>query len=324
MTEPSRIFRSLLRTMLPVILLLSLGGVRGSAQRDTPSPPQRQRKSLYNPPYPNDPVQPFRIIGNIYYVGMANYTSFLITTPEGHILLDTAVDSMAPIIRKNIEQLGFHLPDIKIILQAHAHVDHVGGLAAFKELTGAKVLVMAQDASVLADGGQSDFRGDGSVIWKPVRADQTFHDGEKVRLGGVTLAAHLTAGHTKGCTTWSAVAEENGRKYNVVFVCSMRVNENIPLVGNTKYPGVAEDFARGFKTLKSLPCDVFLASHGYMFNLEEKRKRWEQGARPNPFLDPEGYRAHVADYENAFLDQLQKERGGAPSPGSAPSGRGGV
>ena len=277
--------------------------------------PRRPRKKLYNPPYPNGPIKPFRIIGNIYYVGMQNNTSFLITTKDGIILLDTMDEPLVPNLRKNIEQLGFHLTDIKVILQAHAHIDHIGGLATMKNLTGAKVLVMEQDAEVLADGGVTEFRSDGRLLWKPVKADKIIHDGEKVRLGDVTMVAHLTAGHTKGCTTWTTVTEDNGHKYNVVFVCSNRMNVGVPLVGNKKYPNIAEDFANGFKTLKSLPCEVFLASHAYMFHLEEKLKRLEQGASPNPFIDPQGYREYVADYKTAFEDQLQSEKAGGPPVG---------
>ncbi|MBI2815399.1 MAG: subclass B3 metallo-beta-lactamase [Acidobacteria bacterium] len=211
-----------------------------------------RRSVVGNPPYPNGPVKPFRIIGNIYYVGLQSQTSFLITTPEGHILLDTMTDPEAPVVRKGVEELGFKLKDIKILLQAHAHVDHVGGLAKMKEITAGKVLVMAQDESVLADGGKTDFRGNGKVIWTPVRADKVIHDGEKVTLGGVTMTAHLTAGHTKGCTTWTSVAEENGKKYNVVFVCSNRINDGVPFINNAKYPRIAEDFEQAFKALKTL------------------------------------------------------------------------
>ena len=298
--------------MWTAILLLFLAGACGYEQTATTSQPQRPRKQLYNPPYSNEPVEPFRIIDNVYYVGRENYTSFLITTPEGHFLLDTMVEETVPNLSENIEQLGFQLEDIKIILQAHAHRDHVGGLAKMKELTGAEVLVMAEDAAVLADGGKSDFRGDGSVIWEPVRADKTLHDGEQVQLGGVTMVAHLTAGHSKGCTAWSTVAEENGREYNVVFVCSNRVNERVPLIGNTKYPSIAEDFAGGFETLKSLPADVFLASHGFMFNMEEKLQRLQQGTLANPFIDPQGFQEYIADYEQEFLYRLQEEQKAAP------------
>lgn len=313
MNESSRISRSLARTILPAIILVLLGGAHGSAQTgERRAQPESSPRGQYI-------VKPFRIIGNIYYVGLSDNTSFLIATPQGHILLDPTYAAAVPYISKNIDQLGFHLKDVKIIIQAHAHVDHVEGLAAFKKLTGAKVLVMGQDAEVLADGGKTDFRGDGRVYWTPVRADKILHDGEAVRLGGVTMEAHLTAGHSKGCTTWSTVAEENGRKYNVVFVCSMRMNTEIPLVGNTKYPTIADDFANAFQTLKNLPCDVFLVSHGNMFNMEEKIKRLEQDAGTNPFIDPEGYRLFIAKYEKAFLDQLQKERAGGPPNSVSPA-----
>lgn len=313
MTELSRIYRSLARTILPAIILVLLRGAWGSAQTgERRAPPESAPRGQYI-------LKPFRIIGNIYYVGLSDNTSFLITTPQGHILLDPTYAAAVPYISKSIEQLGFHMKDIKIIIQAHAHVDHVEGLAAFKKLTGAKVLVMGQDAEVLADGGKTDFRGDGRVAWPPVRADNILHDREKVQLGGVTMVAHLTAGHSKGCTTWSTVAEENGRKYNVVFICSMRMNTGIPLVGNTKYPTIADDFAKSFQTLKNLACDVFLVSHGNMFNMAEKIKRREQGAGTNPFLDPKGYRLFIAKYEQAFFDQLEKERAGGPPNSVSPA-----
>ena len=306
----SSIRTTLLRTMLPAMAFLFLAGACGYEQTATESQPERPRRQLYNPPYSNEPVEPFRIIDNVYYVGRETYSSFLMTPPEVHFLLDTMVEETVPNLSENIEKLGFDLKDIQFILQAHAHRDHVGGIAKMKELTGAQVLVMAQDEAVLADGGTSDFRGDGSVIWAPVQADQTLHDGEQVQLGGVTMVAHLTPGHTKGCTAWSTVAEENGREYNVVFVCSNRVSGGVPLLENTQYPNIAEDYASGFQTLKSLPCDVFLASHGFMFNLEEKLERLQQGAEQNPFIDPQGYQDYIADYEQAFLDALQEEQAG--------------
>ena len=300
----SRMGRLLTYGITLAILTVMLGTKQGIAQNSVGKPPlQGQRHGQYT-------IKPFRIIGNVYSVGLSNNTSYLITTSQGNILIDPTIEPAVGDIRKNIEQLGFNLKDIKIILQSHAHGDHIGGLAQFKELTGAKVMAMAQDADVLADGGKSDFRG--GEHWTPVRADKVLHDGEKVQLGGVTMVAHLTAGHTKGCTTWSTVAEENGKKYNVVFVCSVRMNTGIPLVGNTKYPNIAGDFENAFATLKKLPCDVFLVSHADMFNMEEKIKRLEQGVVTNPFIDPQGYRAFLAESEKAFRDQLQKERAGGP------------
>jgi metallo-beta-lactamase class B len=249
-------------------------------------------------------VKPFRIIGNIYYVGFSNNTSFLITTPQGHILLDPTFESSVPQVAKNIAQLGFKVKDVKILLNAHAHSDHVEGLAAMKKLTGAKVLVMDGDAPVMADGGVSDFRSDGRRLWTPVRADQILHDGEQVRLGNVSLVAHKTAGHTQGCTTWTTVVEESGRKYNVVFVCSLGLNQGVPLLGNEKYPAIAEDYYRSFQLLRSLPCDVFLASHAAFFGLREKMQLREEGKSPNPFIDPQGYRSYIDAAYQAYQDAL--------------------
>jgi metallo-beta-lactamase class B len=315
------------------VLLFLCAAASGHSQSDGGKLLPPPTKKIYTPPYPNNPVKPFQILGNIYYVGMTNYTSFLITTPAGHFLLDTEGEEFVPGIRKNIESLGFQLKDIKFLLTTHAHSDHVGGLAALKGLTGGKVAVMAQDAealatgreepgtedsaevpvmaqdaSVLADGGTSDFRSDGRQLWKPVKADRILNDGDTITLGGMTMVAHLTAGHTKGCTAWSTVAEENGKKYNVVFICSNRLNDNIPIDNNPKYPTMVSDFTKGFETLKKLPCDVFLASHAYMFDMEGKRKQQEAGATPNPFIDPEGYRTYIADYEYDFRYRLQQER----------------
>ena len=255
-------------------------------------------------------VKPFHIISNVYYVGLSNNSIFLITTPGGHFLLDQGFESTAPYIANSIEQLGFHVKDIKYLIQAHAHVDHIDGLAAFKRLTGAKVLVMAQDAQVLADGGKSDFHNDGSLIWEPVKADQILHDGDRIPFGGMTMVAHLTPGHTKGCTTWSTTVEEDGRRYNVVFVCGMRVIDGVPLIGNQKYPNIADDYKKGFETLKGLACDVFLSSHERYARVLEKMNQSRNGAGSNPFIDPQGYRAYIETTERAFLGALARERNG--------------
>ena len=301
-------------TALSMVLVL-LAGAMGCSQAETPEtaellPPPT--KVLYDPPLANDPVEPFKIIGNIYYIGQTNYSAYLITTPEGHILLDTMVEETVQEQRANIEKLGFNVEDIKIILQAHAHRDHVGGLALFKEMTGAEILVMAEDAEVLADGGVSDFRGDGSVIWTPIRADRLLRDGEEVTLGGVTMTAHRTAGHSKGCTAWSWTVEENGAAYDVLFFCSNRVNRAVPMIDNPDYPTLAQDFAAGFAQLKTLPCDVFLASHGFMFYMEEKLAAREQTPDTNPFIDPEGCRTYITDWEYEFQYLLQQSRLGLP------------
>ena len=291
---------SLYRTLLAGVVLFFTSGLWVSAQTPADTGPDS--------PYRTQRSEPFRIIGNIYYVGdTLHLTTYLITTPEGHILIDTGYEESVPGIRENIEKLGFQVKDVKLMISSHAHHDHIGGHALMKEVTGATVLATAADAEVIETGGKADFRDTG--LWKPAKVDRTIQDGEPVTLGGITLMPHLTPGHTKGCTTWTMEVEEGGRKYNVVFVCGVRVNTGLPLVGNPKYPNSVEDFTRSFETLKSLPCDVFLGAHGYWFGVQEKLKRREQGAGVNPFIDPEGYRAYIANYERAFLDQLSAERG---------------
>jgi metallo-beta-lactamase class B len=256
------------------------------------------------------PFAPFRVIGNIQYVGSSNAGSFLITTPEGHILIDTGYPRTESWVRESIEKLGFRVGDIKIILNTHAHADHVGGHAQFKEWTGAKILTSEADRPVIEDGGRSDFRSDGRELWKPLTVDGTVRDGEEIRLGGVTLVAHLTPGHTRGNTTWTMTVDEGSRKYNVVFVGSMGLNRGVPLVGNLKYPRIAEDYAKAFAVLKRLPCDVFFAFHAAHYNLEEKKRRLDERVTPNPFVDAPALRAYIEKNERAFLDQLEKERGG--------------
>ena len=304
-----RTSRLLIQSVLLAAILVSLFQARVLAQRE-----QAQKGPLYG----QFTIKPFKVVGNIYSVGLSNNTSWLITTPQGHFLLDPTIAEGPPEIRKNIEQLGFKVTDIKIILQSHAHSDHVAGVPAMKQMTGAKVVAMAEDVRILEDGGKSDYRGDGRQTFTPIHPDQVIHDGEKVQLGGVTMVAHLTPGHTPGCTTWSTVAEENGKKYNVLFNCSVRMNPRQALIGNEKYPGLADDFARAFKTLKSLPCDMMLASHASMFDMAEKIQRMGQNPGSNPFIDPAFCRSFIALYEKAYTDELAKERAGGgvytPSP----------
>jgi len=270
-------------------------------------------RKIYNPPYPNNDVKPFKIVGNVYYVGLTNFASFLIATPEGLILIDTMDHEFVPQLKKHITDLGFKVSDIKILLQAHAHVDHVGGLAELKKETGATVYVMAEDAQQLADGGASDFRNfDGKPLWAPVKADKLLKDGDRVTLGGSTLTALLTPGHTKGCTTWTIDTMDAGKKYSVVFACSQRLNDGVHLVNNPKYPNAAADFSKGFAKLKSLHPDVWVASHAFMFDLEGKLARMKPGA-PNPFVDREGFQQYVKDYEHEYLYSLQEEKAGRPA-----------
>jgi metallo-beta-lactamase class B len=262
------------------------------------------------------PTKPFNVIGNIYYVGVTDPSgkgtqdsvAYLITTPEGHILLDTQYDETVPLIRDNVQKLGFRIQDVKIMINSHAHTDHMAGHFRMKELTGAEVVISEKDAIVLADGGVTDFRSDGRQLWKPMKADRIIQDGDTVSLGGVTLTAHLTPGHTKGCTTWTMVTRDGGRDYNVVIACGVRAQQNVPLLGNRKYPEIADDFHGSFATLRRLPCDVFLGVHGSWFNLADKAKRREQASGPNPFINPAEFKEYIATFEKAYLDQLLAER----------------
>jgi metallo-beta-lactamase class B len=258
----------------------------------------------------NSPFKPFRLIGNIHYVGASGISSFLITTPEGHILIDTGFEMTVPRIRKSVTKLGFKLTDIKIILNSHAHLDHAGGHALMQELTGARILMSEADAALLASGGTNDFTpySKEMIGYRPAKADRILHDGDQVTLGGVTVTCHLTPGHTKGCTTWTMDVTEGGKVQHVVFFGSTSIVSGVPLVNNAKYPNIADDLAATYRKLKRLPCDVFLAPHASFFNLSEKAERLERGEKPNPFIDSTGFKTFIEQAERNFIAQLERER----------------
>jgi metallo-beta-lactamase class B len=253
----------------------------------------------------NQPLAPYRIVGNLYYVGTNYLASFLITTPQGDILINPDYEESVPLIRRSVEKLGFRFPDIKIILISHAHDDHAAGCALAKRLSAAKLMVMDADVAEIESGGAHDFQY--HQHWTPVKVDRILHDADTVRLGGMTLVAHLTPGHTKGCTTWTTEVEANGRRYHVVIVGSPNVNPGYQLVGNKQYPQIASDYEKTFRVLASLPCDVFLGAHGEYYGMEEKLKRLGQGGR-NPFIDPDGYRAFVQEREQEFRAKLAQQQ----------------
>jgi metallo-beta-lactamase class B len=263
----------------------------------------------------NQPVEPFRIAGNLYYVGASDITSFLITTPQGHILIDGGFVETVPLIRASVKKLGFRLEDVKFLLNNHAHYDHAGGLAELKKLTGAKLVVAEGDAPLLAAGGHGDFAFGDKLPFPPVQADRTIRDGDTVSLGGVTLTAHITPGHTKGCTSWSMQVKDGDRTLDVVFAGSLSVLPDVTLAVHPKYPKIAEDYAHSFQVLKGLPCDIFLSSHGSFFDLTGKAERLRKGETPNPFIDPKGYRTYLARMEEAFRGRLAEERKAVPSEG---------
>jgi metallo-beta-lactamase class B len=253
----------------------------------------------------NQPFKPLRIIGNVHYVGASGVSSYLITSPEGHVLIDTGFEQTGPIIRENVKTLGFRMEDIKIIVASHAHVDHTGGHARAKELTGAQIVMSGADAALLSSGGKDDFM-DEVMAYRPAKADRIVRDGEQIKLGNIVLTAHLTPGHTKGCTTWTMVAEDGGERHNVVFFGSTSVLAK--LVNNSKYPEIARDYAATFRKLKALRCDVFLAPHASFFGLEEKAR--EVGTGKNPFVDATAFQKYVTTAEQNFLKQLEKEQQG--------------
>jgi len=256
-----------------------------------------------------EPFPPFKIAGNLYYVGSKGLANYLITTPQGHILINSDLEQNVPLIRASVERLGFKFTDIKILLISHAHWDHNAASDTIKKLTGAKYLVMEADVSVVESGGKTDFQygNDPTSLYTATKVDRVIHDGEEVKLGGSVLVAHLTPGHTKGCTTWTMKVQEAGKTYNVVIIGSPNVNPGYRLVNNTAYPQIAADYETMFRVLKSLPCDVFLGAHGSYFDLEAKYARLKAGAL-EAFVDPEGYKEYVAEREQAFKTELAKQR----------------
>lgn len=265
----------------------------------------------------NQPVTPFRMIGNIYYVGASDVTSYLIVTPKGLILLDGGFAETAPQVEANIRTLGYKLSDVKILLNSHAHYDHAGGLAELKRMTHATFEASAADSVLLANGGKGDFSFGDKHPYAPVRADRILQDGDRVELGGTTMTTHLTPGHTKGCTTWTMQVMEDGKPHDVVFLCSVSILD-YSLVNNPAYPGIATDFTRTFATLKSLPCDVFLGAHGRYYGLQEKMARMQKHEPGNPFIDPQGYREYLDKAEANFKQALeaQQKAAGAAHPGA--------
>jgi metallo-beta-lactamase class B len=254
----------------------------------------------------NKPVAPFRIAGNLYYVGAIEITSYLITTPEGHFLLDGGFVETVPQIEHNIAELGFKLTDVKFLLNSHAHYDHAGGLAELKKVAGAKFLASEGDAPLLRSGGHGDFRFGDTLTFPPIAPDQIVHDEEAIRLGNQMVVAHLTPGHTKGCTTWTTKIRDGDKVYDVVFVGSQSALD-YKFVGPESYPGITADFERSFALLNHLPCDVFLASHGSFFHFVEKHERLLRGDA-NAFIDPNGYKAYLRESEQEFRDKLARQR----------------
>jgi len=244
----------------------------------------------------------FKIAGNLYYVGTADLAVYLVNTPQGNILINSDFKEDVPAIKKAIAQLGFKYADTRIILISHAHGDHDEATGLMQRETGAKLMVMEEDA---ADE-------ESTAPGRPgARVDRRLRDGDKVELGGTTLVARLTPGHTKGCTTWTLQVREGERTLNAVIVGSPNVNPGYVLVGNKNYPRIAEDYVKTFAILKALPCDIFLGAHGAYFNLSAKYPRMKAGS-PNPFIDPAGYKAYVDERDQAFQKEWARQKANPP------------
>jgi metallo-beta-lactamase class B len=262
------------------------------------------------------PMPPFRIADNLYYVGSKDLASYLVKTPEGDILINSSLPQSVPLIERSLAQLGVRMSDIKILLISHAHSDHAGGSAAILRATHARYMVMDADVPVVESGGSKDFAYPNDR-YPAAKVDRVLHDGDTVRLGGVVLVAHKTPGHTRGCTTWTMETTETTnqgrRRLQVVIVGSWYVNSSYRLVDRpgkpASYPGIAADYAAGFRVLRSLPCDVFLGAHGGYFGMLAKYARKKDGGE-NVWVDPEGYRATLAEAQESFETELKRQQGG--------------
>jgi metallo-beta-lactamase class B len=297
--RPARRRRRPLRSAVAALALLFAGAATAQAPAGlTPSDKW------------NDPVPPFRIADNLYYVGAADIASYLIVTDAGLLVIDGGYPETASQILGNIKSLGFDPKAVKILISSHAHFDHAGGLAELKAATGAQLFASAEDGALMTRGGKGDFFLGDKHPYPPVTPDRTLADGEKVVIGDMTLTAHITPGHTKGCTTWTFPVKVDGQPKEALVLCSLSILPGYRLVGDPAYPSMAEDYARSYATLRTLPCEVFLASHGQFYGLAEKRVAMRPDA-PNPFVDPEGCKAYFATKEAEFQAELKKQKAAA-------------
>jgi metallo-beta-lactamase class B len=290
---------SMLTMLAGVALLVAVG----AAPRPQ-APPAAPQNAEWTRPYP-----PFRMIANIYWVGSYDLSTYLLTTPQGNILINTGVGDTAKQIKGSVEQLGFKLEDTRILTATHGHFDHVAGLAELKRMTGARVIVAEADKELLESGGAADFRfGDTpGARFEPVKVDQVFKDGETISLGGTELTAHHHPGHTKGATSFTVNVQEAGKTYRVIIANMGSINPGVRVSGMDKYPGIGQDYARTFRRQKDMAIDIWLASHASQFRMHQKYKPGDT-YNPQRFVDPAGFLAAVQQLEKVYLDQLAQER----------------
>ncbi len=249
------------------------------------------------PPGWNDPFPPHKVMANMYYVGTKELASFLITTPEGHILINSNYEASVPVIQAGVAELGFNFSDIKILISGHAHPDHIEGDALVKELTGAEVVVGSLEVP--------DVQAFKHPAGKTLPIDRIVEEGDTVTLGGTTLTAHVLPGHTKGCLAWTLQLEENGETYDTLIECSLN-GQFLPYVNNTAYPNIVEDMRSTYQKARTLPAEVWVSSHGQFYGLNDKYEQLQAGG-PNPFIDPEGYQEHVDEFEGTFEAALERQ-----------------
>ena len=255
------------------------------------------------------PFPPFRIVGNLYYVGTYDLAVYLITTPQGHILINTGINDSASVIKSNVEKVGFQFSDVKLLLATHGHWDHVGAFAEIKRMTGARMMMHEADAGMLESGGSEDYRfpqGRGTT-YEPVKVDQRLHEGDKVRLGGAELTVFHHPGHTKGSTTFSFTVHDAGRDYNVLIINMGSINPGVTVSSMPAFPEITDAYASTLTRQKQMQPDIWLASHAAQFNMHQKYKPGDP-YDPDRFVDPNGFGAKIQFYEKLFRAALQRER----------------
>jgi metallo-beta-lactamase class B len=293
-----------MRSVVCAVAVVVGAGI-ASAQGQGPAQFSEAWYQQFRGPY-SAPAEPFRIVGNIHYVGAANIASYLITTPQGHILIDTGMTEMHDVIRNNVAKLGFKTSDIRVMLSSHAHFDHIAGHAAIKKLTGAQVMAMTGDAEALEAG--KDNSALGAIGWEPVKVDRVLRHGDTVELGGVRLRAVHTAGHTQGATTWLTTVEDRGRQYLVAFLGGTTPNGGVPLINNPRHKSVIEDTQRTFARLKSerVP-DIYLIGHPQAM-FAGKVEQIKAGAMPHPLLNGDAWTRQIVEGEAGFQKRVAEER----------------
>ena len=255
-----------------------------------------------------EPAEPIKIVGPLYFVGTKGLGVFLFTTSEGHILMNTGMPSSGPMIVESIRKLGFKPEDVRIMINGHAHIDHAGAFAYFKKQFGARLAVMKDDVAAMESGDKDDFKYANDFVYPPVKVDRVLRDGDTIKMGDVLLTAYHTPGHTRGATTWIGNIVVDGKAYVVAFPDGAGFNPGYRLAKNPPYPGIADDYRRTHHMLEMLKPDIWLAQHNEYYDFEDKRQR-AQTEGVNAWMDAEGYRRFVAEKKRAFEDQVDDEMG---------------